>query len=115
MIFDCQYDLNEESSQKMLWGRVGAGGLGLGVPWRLGLGAFTIVVWVQSLVGITKMIPQAAQFGQKKKKIRKCGDVFSEFSPKNGKSIPMRWSNNLRHLHDLRGLGFCFGNASIKI
>ena len=51
----------------MLWGRVGDGGLGLGVPWRLGLGAFTIVVWVQSLVGITKMIPQAAQFGQKKK------------------------------------------------
>ena len=33
----------------MLWGRVGAGGLGLGVSWRLGLGAFTIVVWVQSL------------------------------------------------------------------
>ena len=60
----------------MLWGRVGAGGLGLGVPWRLGLGAFTIVVWVQSLVGITKMIPQAAQFGQKKKDKKMWGCVL---------------------------------------
>lgn len=72
----------------MLWGRVRAGGLGLGVPWQLGLGAFTIVFWVQSLVGTTKMIPQAAQFGQKKKRKENVGMCSQNSAPQMGKGSP---------------------------
>ena len=54
---------------------------------RLGLSAFTIVAWVQSLVGVTKVIPQAAQFGQKKRK-ENVGMSSQNLAPQMGKGSP---------------------------
>lgn len=98
--------------RKCCGAELGLGGWGWEFLGSYDLVLSLIVFWVQSsLVGTTKMIPQAAQFGQKKKK--KIWGCVLRIQPPKWEKVPMRWSNDLRHLHDLRGFGLVMPLLSI--